>query len=130
MIALSEALASGAPRGEILMCSLGTGQHSHPFPYNKAKDWGMLEWARPILSVMMDGMSDSADYHAAQLLSDPDPAGGAAPPRYFRFDISLPEEMDALDNTSEKNIKGLERKAHQILREKRAAFERLIEQLP
>ena len=79
MIALSEALALGVPRSEILLCSLGTGQHSLPFPYDEAKDWGMLEWVRPVLSVMMDGMSDSANYHAVQLLSNFDPADGAAP---------------------------------------------------
>lgn len=126
MIALSEALASGAARDKILLCSLGTGQHSRPFPYDEAKDWGMLEWARPILSVMMDGMSDSADYHAEQLLFAPKTARGAAPRRYFRFDISLPEEMDDLDNTNKKNIKGLARKAKQILVDNEPAFERLI----
>ena len=129
MIALSEALASGASRGEILLCSLGTGQHSHSFHYGQAKDWGMLEWARPVISVMMDGMSDSADYYATQLLSDLYPASGTASQRYFRFDISLPDEMDALDNTSEENIRGLEQKAHETLRQKRAGFDRLIRQL-
>ena len=129
MIALSEALASGVSKANILLCSLGTGQQGRPFPYRKAKNWGMLEWVRPILSVMMDGMSDSADYHARQVLTRPKAAHGAAPQRYFRFDVSLPEEMDDLDNTNPENIKGLSQKATHILDEKQADFERLIKQL-
>ena len=126
MIALSAALASDAPREEIVLCSLGTGRHSRRFPYDEAKGWGMREWARPVISVMMDGMSDSANYHAEQLLFAPKTARGDAPRRYFRFDISLPEEMDDLDNTSKENIAGLARKAKQILRDNGTAFERLI----
>ena len=61
---------------EILLCAVGTGMNDREIPYEDAKDWGPLGWAKPVISVMMDGMSDLADYHARQLLphSDDDPS--------------------------------------------------------
>lgn len=63
MIALSETLSSGANTENILLCSIGTGTNTRKIPYEEAKDWGLAGWPIPVLSVMMDGMSDSADYH-------------------------------------------------------------------
>ena len=68
MIALSEALSSGTDMSEVLLCAVGTGMNDRKIPYEEAKDWGPLGWAKPVISVMMDGMSDSADYHARKLL--------------------------------------------------------------
>ena len=39
---------------DIVLVSLGTGQLERPIRYDDAKDWGMLEWARPILDVVFD----------------------------------------------------------------------------
>ena len=129
MIALSEALASGAKREEILLCSLGTGRHNRPIPYEEAKDWGMMGWMRPVLSVMMDGMSDSAHYHAEQVLSGRQQVSGTAQQRYFRFDTPLTDALDDLDNTTRTNINGLERMANEIMQNKNAELASLIQQL-
>ena len=129
MIALSEALASGTTREEIVLCSLGTGRHTRPITYDEAKDWGMMGWLSPVLSVMMDGMSDSAHYHAKQLLPDRQPTDGPAQQRYFRFDISLTDALDDLDNTTKTNINGLESMAKKIIKKNAAELTSLIQQL-
>ena len=98
MIALSEALSSGANREEILLCSIGTGTNTRKIPYEEAKDWGVAGWAIPVLSVMMDGMSDSADYHVQQLLYGKNSNNEQ---RYFRFDIRLEEALDDLARISQ-----------------------------
>ena len=129
MIALSEALASGTTREEIVLCSLGTGRHTRPITYDEAKDWGMMGWLSPVLSVMMDGMSDSAHYHAKQLLPDRQSTDGPAQQRYFRFDISLTDALDDLDNTTKTNINGLESMAKKIIKKNAAELTSLIQQL-
>ena len=129
MIALSEALASGTTREEIVLCSLGTGRHTRPITYDEAKDWGMRGWLSPVLSVMMDGMSDSAHYHAKQLLPDRQPTGGPAQQRYFRFDIALTDALDDLDNTTKTNINDLESMAKKIIKKNAAELTSLIQQL-
>src|SRR5690606_13500980 len=47
------------PDAEIHVLSLGTGSQTRPIPYEQAKDWGVLEWARPIVDVVFDGSSDT-----------------------------------------------------------------------
>ena len=62
-----------------LLLSLGTGSHTRPLPYDKIKDWGQLEWARPLIDVVFDGGQDAVDLQLDALLSDalrppPDPS--------------------------------------------------------
>ena len=88
----------------------------------------MLEWVTPVLSVMMDGMSDSANYHAAKLL----PGNDVESPdqqRYFRFDICLKNARDDLDDTSRTNINGLLHEADRIIDRQDAELNELIKKL-
>ncbi len=128
MIALSEALSSGADLSEIVLCAIGTGVNERPILYDEAKDWGMLSWVAPALSVMMDGMSDAAHYHVKQLL----PAGDVKPvdrQRYFRFDICLKNARDDLDDTSRTNINGLLHEADKIIKIQNHELNKLIKKL-
>lgn len=75
---------------------------------------------------MMDGMSDSTDYHLRRLL--PDSSAGQLQ-RYFRFDIHLKEGMDDLDDTTRTNLQALRRKAEEIIRGQRDELDRLCDLL-
>ena len=58
-------------RGKLdLMLSLGTGSHTRPLPYDKIKDWGQLEWARPVIDVVFDGGQDAVDIQLGALLPE------------------------------------------------------------
>ena len=127
MIALTEALSSGTRMNEILLCAIGTGRNDREIPYEEAKDWGPLGWAKPVLSVMMDGMSDSADYHARQLLPDSD--DGTGEQRYFRFDIRLEDALDDLDAAHRANINALLREAEKIIEEQEDELDQLSRML-
>ena len=94
------------PDAELVLVSLGTGQLERPIPYEKAKDWGVLEWARPILDVVFDGVADTTDYELRQVLE-----GG----RYFRLQTSLDFGSDALDNASAANMRALVRKGEELV---------------
>jgi patatin-like phospholipase/acyl hydrolase len=96
-----------------LIVSLGTGQLERPIPLQKAKDWGLIGWARPLLGVIFDGVSDTVDYQLDQL---------APSVQHVRFQISLgsdPSERncanDDLDDVSRDNLERLERLGHAIL---------------
>lgn len=122
-IALSEALSSGTGLNDILLCSLGTGLHDREIPYDDAKDWGPLGWARPAISVMMDGMSDSADYHARQLLAD---STNPENQQYFRFDVRLEDALDDLDAAHRANLIALSRESDKIMKKQDKELARLI----
>ena len=126
MIALSEAQYSGTDMKDIILCAVGTGMHDRKIPYEEAKDWGPLGWAKPVISVMMDGMSDSADYHAQLLL----PGSKSLKQRYFRFDICLGDDaLDDLDAADGANVRALLHKADEIIRKQRKDLRRLVKLL-
>jgi uncharacterized protein len=83
---------------DIVLVSLGTGQLERPIRYDDAKDWGMLEWARPILDVVFDGIADTTDYELRQLMPDN---------RYFRLQTTLTIGNDELDDASPDNTRAL-----------------------
>ena len=123
MIGLSEALSSGTDMNEILLCAVGTGMNDRKIPYEDAKDWGPLGWAKPVISVMMDGMSDSADYHARRLL--PESNGDSREQRYFRFDVRLKDALDDLDAAHRANIVALLHEAEKIIESQADELDRL-----
>jgi predicted acylesterase/phospholipase RssA len=93
---------------EIVIVSLGTGQLERPIRYEDAKDWGMLEWARPVLDVVFDGVADTTDYELRQLMSDD---------RYFRLQTTLDIGSDALDDASQTNMRALLLKGDELVKD-------------
>ncbi len=88
--------------GDHLVVSLGTGLLERPIPYADAKDWGLVGWARPILHVIFDGQSDTADY---QLQDIPN-----VRLERFQTDLGLGDDdpSDDMDDASAANIRRLE----------------------
>jgi predicted acylesterase/phospholipase RssA len=110
------ALAYAEAAGEIeVLASLGTGQHTRPLPFDEVKDWGQLEWARPILDVVFDGSADAVDSQLAALVSD----------RYIRLQTRLDEASDALDDASPENLAALRREAERLIVRRSADIDRL-----
>jgi hypothetical protein len=116
-----EALKAGHGPEEILIASLGTGVATRPIPLKDAQGWGVTGWVKPVLSVMMDGQADAADYHLALLL----PSEGDGQ-RYFRFDTDLDLALDDMDAAHAANIAALKAEAQQILDTQGAEFEQLL----
>jgi patatin-like phospholipase/acyl hydrolase len=96
------------PGAELVLVSLGTGQLERPIQYEDAKDWGMLEWARPILDVVFDGVADTTDYELRQVLDEG---------RYFRLQTSLDYGSDALDDASRTNMRALLQKGEELVQD-------------
>jgi len=112
MCAIAEALATG--RGDdVVMLSLGTGQLTRPLPWKKVKDWGLVEWARPVIDVIFDGLADTVDFQAGQILGD----------RYHRIQTELVAgASDDLDDASERNLKALRKLADDLVRRERGVI--------
>ena len=113
------------PEREIMVVSLGTGELTRTLRYDDLRGWGLREWIwphTPILSVMMDGMTDTVDYQLEQLVDDG---------RYFRFQTKLDTARDEMDDASADNLRELKLQATRMLAEDEteAAFERMLELL-
>jgi uncharacterized protein len=94
------------PTAEVLLLSLGTGQRTRKRTFDQIKDWGLVEWAKPILDVVFDGMSDVVDYQLEHALADG---------RYWRLQTELDLASDDLDDASEGNLELLRRHGEDLI---------------
>ena len=124
LCAYAEAIRLGESPDNVLVVSLGTGVATKPIDYDKAKNWGKANWAKPVINVMMDGVADSVDYQLRQILPQTEA-------RYYRFNAPLREAFADLDASSRANVNALKREAKRILDDRKTGtrFEELCEKL-
>jgi patatin-like phospholipase/acyl hydrolase len=114
MCAYAEALRNH-PGAEPLIVSLGTGRLTESVSYKQARKWGLLQWAHPLLDVMMDGASAAVDYQLDELLG--------ADKNHFRLQTVLEGVSGSLDDASPANIEGLRKLAEEFLARNAARVE-------
>jgi patatin-like phospholipase/acyl hydrolase len=106
--AIAEALRKDAgadqPR-DLVVLSLGSGEHTRSIDLHSAREWGALEWAVPIIDVLFDGNGESVDYIARHLVGN----------GYVRMQVELAVGMDDLDDVSATNLAALEATARGYL---------------
>jgi patatin-like phospholipase/acyl hydrolase len=105
------------PDDDIMVVSLGTGELTRRIAYNEAKDWGLAEWAKPVIDVMFDGVADTVDYQLKHILPHD---------HYFRFQIRLNEGMDDMDDTSQTNMRVLKLITEDLLRREKSKLNDLV----
>lgn len=114
--------AQGSPTAEsMFIVSLGTGGKHDPYPYDSAKDWGLAGWVRPIIDIMMDGASETTDYHLSRIFS-----ASSNSDQYLRLQ---PEDLgaasSAIDDASPANISALVKLGADTARKFDAQLERI-----
>jgi len=117
MCAYVEALRKWGPEN-IVMLSLGTGEAVQPIPYRSARNWGLVNWAQPILSVVFDGVSDTVDYQLRALAS----ADTGKLRGYWRLQTRLEHGTDAMDDASDENLQALRETAQRLIAHSPAAL--------
>ncbi len=95
-----------APGKIELLASLGTGSQTRSYEFHQARWWGQLAWARPLIDVVFDGVSDTIDFQLERLLPD----GG-----YVRLQTELTIAKDAMDDASEQNLARLKQEAEALI---------------
>jgi patatin-like phospholipase/acyl hydrolase len=119
LCAYADLAAAGRTDELTLMLSLGTGSATEPIPFAKARSWGALEWARPILDVVFDGVADTTEFEASMLMRE----------RYIRLQTHLTVASGDLDDASAQNLAALEREAARLIAEHDADIDRACELL-
>ena len=119
MCALAEVLNTVSPK-EVVLVSLGTGERTHKRDFDEIKDWGLAHWARPILDVVFDGVSDAVNYQLKRVL----PADA-----YWRFQVELKLASDHLDDASEGNLAKLRGHAEELIATQSSALDAAIAKL-
>jgi patatin-like phospholipase/acyl hydrolase len=120
MTAYAELAAAGRADDIELVVSLGTGSHTRPLPLEDARGWGQLEWARPLVDVVFDGIEETVDFELGRILG---------PERYVRLQIRLEEASDALDDAGDRNLEALRREGARLIEERGADLDRIARTL-
>jgi patatin-like phospholipase/acyl hydrolase len=115
MCAYADVVAAGRADELELMLSLGTGEHTRAYTFEQARWWGQLEWARPVLDMVFDGVADTIEFEAGTLMGD----------RYVRLQTQLNLASDDLDDASERNLAALRAEAEQLIAASGAELDRV-----
>lgn len=115
---VDEAAARGQREGT-LMVSLGTGELTKALSYHRAKCWGLIGWGLHVLDVVFDGVTETVDYQLARTLGD----------GYHRYQVTLADSEQAMDNASAANVSALEASARKLVSEREADLQALCEEL-
>lgn len=84
---------------DMAILSLGCGDDKKAYPWSKAKDWGKIGWIKPVIDIMMSGVSETVDYQLRQIY---DAVG--KPEQYLRIQPSLGEAATEMDNADQENL--------------------------
>lgn len=88
---------------KMVVLSLGTGFSKKEYDYEKAKDWGMIQWVKPLIDIMMSGVAEVVDYQLKQIF---DAVGAGS--QYIRINTELPIDVSPdMDDASPKNLQAL-----------------------
>ncbi len=86
MVGVAQAMdprgAAPAALDQIELFSIGTGQKPNYVP-GQTLDWGLRQWARPLVDIMIDGVSGVVDQQCRMMLGD----------RYARLNPVLPPQL-------------------------------------
>lgn len=114
MCAYVEARSIYPQQDDFLVVSVGTGENTKRLPYEQVTQWGLLNWAQPVLEVVFDGINDTIDYQLQQIVR---PAADGSK-RYYRFQIKLPKDVnEELDDCTPNNIRGLRLLGEELVRD-------------
>jgi patatin-like phospholipase/acyl hydrolase len=105
------------PAADVFLLSLGTGQRTHKRSFDEVEDWGLVEWAKPILDVVFDGVSDAVDYQLRHALDDG---------HYWRLQVELDRAADDLDDAGERNLRLLREQAERLIGDRSADIDAVI----
>jgi hypothetical protein len=113
MCAYIEARTRKPKETRFLITSLGTGVLTRRLPYEQVINWGLAQWARPLLNIVLDGISDSTHDHMEKAHR----STYTNLEHYFRFQADLAAEQEYIDNATPKNIRALKVRAADLIRE-------------
>ena len=88
---------------DMKILSLSTGSSPKPYYYKDVKNWGLVQWVKPLIDIMMSGVSDTVDYQLAQIYDAVE-----KPEQYLRITPrSMGTANSAMDDGSVENVNAL-----------------------
>ncbi|MEI3651226.1 MAG: hypothetical protein V6D39_14800 [Dolichospermum lemmermannii FEM_B0920] len=107
---------------DILVVSLGTGSLTSVYPYDQVKNWGLLQWTKPLLNMVLDGGSEVVAGELERLFEATNKGHKTC---YYRFQPFLKSELEDIDNAKPENLRQLQTLANILIQEKNQEIDEL-----
>lgn len=88
---------------DMVMLSLGTGEVEKKYTYDQARKWGAVGWIKPVIDIMMSGVSETVEFQLSQIF-----ASLGRSDQYLRISPELGKASPDLDNTTAANLFALQ----------------------
>ncbi|HYB60696.1 MAG TPA: CBASS cGAMP-activated phospholipase [Methylomirabilota bacterium] len=105
MAAYAEARHVYPEAQQYVVVRVGTGDRQDHISFAAARNWGLLPWAKQIVPVFMDSVSEAVDYELNQLPSC----------AYHMFQPSLEGASNEMDDVSAENLSNLQSLANRYV---------------
>ncbi|MEQ8787340.1 MAG: patatin-like phospholipase family protein [Pirellulaceae bacterium] len=96
----------GYRAAQMAILSVGTGAVRKSYFHEEAKDWGAIGWMKPLVDIMMSGVSETVDYECRQAFEAVN-----VPEQYLRINVEMdrlpPGVSSDLDDAQDRNLRGL-----------------------
>jgi len=107
MAAYAEARSLYPEASEVVVVSAGTGNRQDSIKFAAANKWGLIGWAKEIVPVLMDSVSEAVDYELKTMLGT----------NYCRLQVDdLQEASSEMDDVSPENLANLQAVAKRYVR--------------
>ncbi|MBS5931593.1 MAG: patatin-like phospholipase family protein [Clostridiales bacterium] len=103
---------------DTMVLSIGNVYSAKSYDYNKVKHWGAINWAFPLLDVLMDASEQTVDYQLNKLYSTLGVSN-----QYLRVVANVKENVPSMDDTSKEAIDRLLEIGHELVKKKHRDLE-------
>jgi patatin-like phospholipase/acyl hydrolase len=120
--AYAEARTLYPDAAEMVIVSVGTGDRQDQITYASAREWGLLGWAKQIVPVLMDSVSEAVDYELGCL-------PGCV---YYRLQVpweKLERASSDMDNVTPENLANLQSVANDYVTSIAGLLDKICAQL-
>ena len=109
---------------DLYIVSVGTGKERKKYDYNKAKGWGMIGWAQPVVDILLSASAEVVHYEVNVLFRTQDCSDC-----YERIEPELYRALPSMDDVSDENIKNLIDAGNCYIQDHVEQLDRIVERL-
>jgi len=109
---------------DLFIVSVGTGKEKKMYDYNKAKGWGAVGWAKPIIDILLSASAEVVDYQLRQLF-----AVAGCRDCYVRLEPELGKAKPDMDDATDDNILQLKDAAECYIKDHLEKLDNLVKRL-
>jgi patatin-like phospholipase/acyl hydrolase len=109
---------------DLYIVSIGTGKEKKKYDYQKAKDWGAVGWARPMIDIFLSASAEVVDYQMRQLFKI-----AGCRDCYVRLEPELGKAKPEMDDVSDENIRQLKDAGACFIKEHVRELDEIVEKV-